>query len=66
MATKYTALLNITVKISNPILDKLTTRAFFNHGSQYTFVTEDLVNKLSLIIAGKTRLAVFGFLDSND
>lgn len=65
--SKSTALPTATLEVRNEhTKQNLYTRAFFDQGSQCTFIKEDLVNKLQLKISGKIRLAMSGFLQSKD
>lgn len=65
--SKSTALPTATVEVRNEVSkQKMYTRAFFDQGSQCTFIKEDLVKKLQLKISGKVRLAMSGFLQSKD
>lgn len=67
MKSRSTALPTATIEVRNEhSKQKLYTRAFFDQGSQCTFIKEDLVKKLQLKISGKVRLAMSGFLHSKD
>lgn len=64
-STRSTALPTATVEVYNESnRHKICTRAFFDQGSQCTFITERLVSKLNLKVTGTVNLAVSGFLHS--
>lgn len=67
VTTKSTSLPTATVEIRNSSTrQKMFTRAFFDQGSQCTFIKKDLVDKLQLGINGTMRLSMSGFLHTKD
>lgn len=62
-----TALPTATMEVCNERnKQKIYTRAFFDQGSQCTFIKENLVNKLQLNVVGTIKLAMSGFLHTKD
>ena len=65
--SKSTALPTATVEVYNEkTKQSVTTRAFFDQGSQMTFIAKELANKLGLESCKTMKLALSGFLKSQE